>query len=249
MGDLMPVQRLVDRLRPIVDVTVDSLAKTGFRVDPIGGEHYSKATSIVSAAYKRHGRILEEAIRLRLADCEYFTVWHEPNFFVSTVADQAITGRNADIADSLPIELPYLEHGRTIQVDAVVFDRRIGSVRGYEIKRANGDFDSGKKRSILKDILALQALLKSYTAKKGHVATMAEARLIAYYGIKPLPMPLSIAGKEMDDHFVFPVFTYVEEVNDYFRERLYALLRREAGIELELDLGDLCDRCPLHKSK
>jgi hypothetical protein len=62
-----------------------------------------------------------------------------PAFFVSAVADQAITGRNADIADSLPNELPHLDHGRTIQVDAIVFDRRIGSVRGNEIKRANGD--------------------------------------------------------------------------------------------------------------
>ena len=245
----MPVPRLVDRMRPVVDVTIDSLANTAFRVDPIGGEQYSKATSIVSAAYKRHGRILEEAIRVRLADCEYFTVWHEPLFFVSSVADQAITGRNADIADSLPIELPYLENGRTIQVDAIVFDRRIASVRGYEIKRANGHFDSGKKRSILKDVLALQSLLKSYTVKKGHVASMAEARLIAYYGVKPLPSPLSVGGKEIDDHFVFPIFKYVEEVNDYFREKLYSRRSSEAGIELELDLGDLCDRCPLQRSK
>ena len=219
----MPAPSLVDRLRPVIDDTIASLAKTAFRVDPIGGEQYSKATSIVSAAYKRHGRILEEAIRVRLGDCEYFTVWHEPAFFVSTVADQAISGRNADITDSLPIELPYLDHGRTIQVDAIVFDRRIGSVRGYEIKRANGDFDSGKKRSILKDILALQSLLKSYTAKKGHMVSMAEARLIAFYGVKPLSTPLTISGKEMDDHFVFPIFKYVEEVNDYFRDRLSSL--------------------------
>ena len=237
---------LVDRLRPFVDDTIASLARTDFRVDPIGGERYSKATSIVSAAYKRHGRILEEAIRTRLGDCEYFTVWNEPSFFVSTVADQALTGRNADIPNSLPIELPYLDHGRTIQIDAIVFDKRIGSVRGYEIKRANGDFDAGKKRSILKDLLALQSLLKSYAAKHGHAPSVAEARLIAYYGIKPLPAPLTIAGIEMDDHFVFPVFKYVEEVNVYFQERLYDLLRREAGIELEVDMAALCDRCPLH---
>jgi len=244
----MSVPRLVDRLRPFVDDTIASLAKTEFRVDPIGGEQYSKATSIVSAAYKRHGRILEEAIRTRLGDCEYFTVWHEPSFFVSTVADQAITGRNADIPNSLPIELPYLDNGRIIQIDAIVFDRRIGSVRGYEIKRANGHFDAGKKRSILKDILALQSLLKSYVAKKGQVAALAEARLIAYYGVMPLPAPLSIAGTEMDDHFVFPVYQYVEEVNDYFRERLYDLLRREAGIELDVDPAALCDKCPLHRT-
>lgn len=238
---------LVDRLRPFVDETIKSLAQTDFRVDPIGGEHYSRATSIVSAAYKRHGRILEEAIRTRLSDCEYFTVWHEPAFYVSTVADQAITGRNADISDSLPIELPYLDHGRTIQIDAIVFDKRIGSVRGYEIKRANGHFDSGKKRSILKDILALQALLKSYSGKKGHVAELSEARLIAYYGVKPLPEPLSITGLEMDDHFVFPVFKYVEEVNEYFKEKLYDLLRKEVGLVPDIDTALLCDKCPLHK--
>jgi len=244
----MPVQSLVDRLRPFVDDTIASLARTDFRVDPIGGERYSKATSIVSAAYKRHGRILEEAIRTRLSDCTYFTVWHEPLFYVSSVADQAITGRNADIADSLPIELPYLDHDRTIQIDAIVFDKRIGSIRGYEIKRANGDFDAGKKRSILKDLLALQSLLKSYGGKKGYVASIAEARIIAYYGVKPLPPPLSVAGTEIDDHFVFPVFKYVEEVNVYFQEQLYELLRREAGVELQIDAAELCDKCPLHRS-
>ena len=104
----MPAACLVDRMRPTIDATIASLATKEFRVDPIGGEQYSRATSIVSAAYKRHGRILEQAIRVRLADCEYFTVWHEPDFYVSSTADQAITGRNADIEDSLPIELPYL---------------------------------------------------------------------------------------------------------------------------------------------
>jgi hypothetical protein len=46
----------------------------------------------------------------------------------------------------------------------------------------------------------------------------------------------------MDDHFVLPVFKDVEEVNDYFRDKLYSLLRHEAGIDLRLGLGDLCDR-------
>jgi len=77
-------------------------------------------------------------------------------------------------------------------------------------------------------------------------SSIAEARIIAYYGIKPLPPPLSIAGTEMDDHFVFPIFRYVEEVNSYFQEQLYGLLRREAGIELEVDKAALCDMCPLH---
>lgn len=88
----MTSTRLVDRMRPIVDEAVESLARVAFRVDPIGGAYYSKATSIVSSTYKRHGSILEQAIRTRLADCEYFTVWHEP---VSFGASQLVSEKDA----------------------------------------------------------------------------------------------------------------------------------------------------------
>jgi hypothetical protein len=49
----------MDRVSPIVDETIRILAKTKFVEDPIAGVKYSHATSIVSSAYKRHGRILE----------------------------------------------------------------------------------------------------------------------------------------------------------------------------------------------
>ena len=239
--------QLLERLKPRVDKTIKSLRKTKFRVDPIGGAAYSRATSIVSAAYKRHGQILEEAIRIRLSDCDYFSVWHEPDFQIPSMADHAIAARNAELDDSLPIELPYDQPGqsRSIQIDALVFDKRIGSLRSYEIKRGNGYFDSGKKRSILRDVLATQALLKSYGAKHSMIASIVESRVIAYYGIKPLPAPYSLAGDELDDHFVFPVTKYVEEVNDYFRTLLYQLLQ-EVGSPAQMDMfEDLCERCPM----
>lgn len=236
---------LLDRLRPLVDETIGSLAQTKFRTDPIGGERYSKATSIVSSAYKRHGQIIEAAILERLKDCDYFTAWREADFKIPSVADHAVEARNSDGAD-FSMELPYDGNGRTIQIDAIVFDERIGSLRAYEIKRGNGHFDAGKKRSILRDILATQSLLKGYGAHKGFVSTHTEARLIAYYGILPLPEPFSISGTEMDDHFVFPVYQAVEEVNGYFKARLYQLLDKETGIATQADISQLCDRCPFH---
>ena len=237
---------LLDKMRSRIDASIDILSRRKFRVDPMGGAKYSRATSIVSAAYKRHGRILEEAIRRRLEDCEYFEVWYDHRFQVSPAADKVLSGRNADIENSLPIELPYIEGGRMLQVDAIVFDRRVGSVRAYEIKRANGHFDAGKKRSILRDLLAVQTLLKSYAEKRGMTISVAEARLIAYYGVKPLPEPLSISGDEMDDHFVFSVRKHVEKVNDYFTERLHDLLSRETGFAIYPEPDTVCDRCPLH---
>ena len=51
-----------DRVKPLVDETVRRLAIKAFRSDPIAGSKYARATSIVSSAYKRHGKILEAAI-------------------------------------------------------------------------------------------------------------------------------------------------------------------------------------------
>lgn len=236
---------LVDRMRPVVDATVKSLAKARFRIDPVGGETYSKATSIVSAAYKRHGSILEAAIRERLSDCQYFQVWHEPEFRVPSAADHVISGRNADIENSMPIELPYGESARTVQVDAFVYDSRVSTLRAYEIKRGNGEFNSGKKRSILRDVLAVQTLLRSYGLKRGLKPSLVKSRVVSYYGVRVLPPPLNLSGGELDDHFAFLVHDQVEAVNAYFKEQLYALLDRETGLTA-VDAASLCESCPLH---
>ena len=51
----------LERVAPLVDETINALASVRFVEDPIAGAKYSRATSIVSSAYKRHGRILEFA--------------------------------------------------------------------------------------------------------------------------------------------------------------------------------------------
>lgn len=238
-------QSLVDRMRPHVDKTISSLGSKQFRIDPIAGETYSRATSIVSAAYKRHGGILELALRERLSDCEYFTVWHEPKFQIPAEVDHVVSSRNSEIGNSLPVEMPYRPGARTLQVDAFVFDRRVRTLRAYELKRANGDFDSGKKRSILRDVLSIQCLLKSYGASVGHTPEVVESRLISYYGVRVLPDPLNIFGDDLDDHFVFRVREPMEEVNSYFQEQLYTLLARVSGLS-EVEAAGLCPACPLH---
>lgn len=229
---------LLDRLKPVVDKTIEALGKTKFRLDPIGGARFPRQTSIISSAYKRHGQILELAIRERLSDCSYFDVWHEPAFKVSDIADRAIQGRNSDIPDGTLIELPYGDAGREIQVDVLMYDRRVGTIRSYEIKRGNGHFDAGKKRSLLRDLLCTQALLKSYSTSKSLSCSIAEARVICYYGVRALPEPLSLIGPELDDHFVFAVHKQVEAVNEYFRDRLYALLETGTGAPYP------CESCP-----
>ena len=49
----------MERIIPVVDETIRTLAAVRFVEDPIAGVRYSRATSIISSAYKRHGHILE----------------------------------------------------------------------------------------------------------------------------------------------------------------------------------------------
>jgi hypothetical protein len=49
-----------------VDDTIRALANVRFVEDPVAGVRYSRATSIVSSAYKRHGRILEIETQVRV---------------------------------------------------------------------------------------------------------------------------------------------------------------------------------------
>jgi hypothetical protein len=156
----MAIMDYLNRVKPIVDQTISTLASARFIVDPIAGEKYSRLTSIISSAYKRHGTILEFALRESLRESNRHKVWHEEKFRISRAADQ-IVGQQTDEA-YLSTGLPYGEGMRTLQIDMMVFDSADQTLRAYEIKRGNGQFDAGKIRSIKRDLIVTQMLLKSY---------------------------------------------------------------------------------------
>jgi hypothetical protein len=78
--------------------------------------------------------------------------------------DRAFPVTKYDVAETKLIgtDYPYSADGRTLQVDVLVFDRNTGSLKAYEVKRGTGLHDSGKRRSMLRDVLCVQVLLKSY---------------------------------------------------------------------------------------
>jgi hypothetical protein len=75
--------QFVDRLEPVIEKTIDGLRETNFTEDLIGGRRYSRATSIMSSAYKRHEQLLEHATLERLKECPRLTVWREEHFRLS----------------------------------------------------------------------------------------------------------------------------------------------------------------------
>jgi hypothetical protein len=140
----------MEHITPIVDETIRTLAAVRFVEDPIAGVRYSRATSIISSAYKRHGRILELALRESLRESNRHKVWHDDVFKVSREADALASTQ--DLLACLQTTLPYGNSVRTLQVDMIAFDGADQSIRANEIKRGNGQFDAGKIRSITRDL-------------------------------------------------------------------------------------------------
>lgn len=220
------LENYFERMRPTVDETIDRLGAARFREDPIAGRKYSRATSIISSAYKRHGAILQRALLERLKDCARLRVWTEDDFKLSHESLRQV--RVAERLDSLlQAQLPYGDRERSVRVDILVFDEARHSINAYNVKRGNGSYDGGKRRIIHEELVRTQMLLSEYGRGIGFVSETSHAHIIFYYGLLSLPPPLAISGDDLDEHFRFPVREAIEFVNAYFVARLSALIEQE----------------------
>ena len=218
-------KELVKLLKPDVDLTIEKLSKKTFKLDPLAGAKYSRVVSVLSSAYKRHGFILERAILEQLKTDPNLVVWEDREFQVDQTADHIVDTIINDPTTGLKAEIGYTGKGhRTLQVDTIVFNKKTKQISAYEIKRGNGLHDSGKRRSILRDILCVQVLLKSYANSKGFKAKSAKSCIIFYYGSRSIPKPFSFVKEELNDHFGFEVVKPVEAVNRYFQKQLFKML-------------------------
>ncbi|PSL21645.1 hypothetical protein [Shimia abyssi] len=215
---------LIEILKPEVEATIERLHSKKFRPDPIAGEHFSKIVSVMSSAYKRHGYILEKAILERLKQNPDFVVWEDQKFQVPSTADHIVDSAIQNPEDVFGSETSYREGHRKLQVDAILYKPKTKQIFAYEIKRGSGLHDAGKRRSILRDLLCLQTLLKSYGEGKGFDILGARAHIIFYYGQCSIKKPFSLTKDELDEHFGYPIVDEIEEVNDYFRSRLFSIL-------------------------
>jgi hypothetical protein len=209
-------------LRPLIDRVISDLKRAQFIEDPICGPHWSRINSVLSSAQKRHGRILEIALREALRESKDHRTWTEPKFAVSRAADALVNSQTEEAC--CKSELPYGDANRVIQMDVGAFhcvDELIGS---YELKRANGLHDAGKIRSMRRDLACTRVLLRSYGQSRGFCPRRAEAKIIFYYGRRSIPPPYSLIGEELDDHFRFAIIARIEAANRYYRERLHELL-------------------------
>jgi hypothetical protein len=105
---------VLELLRPEIEKTIKGLESKNFEPDPIAGPVFSKITSVMSSAYKRHGYILERAILETLRLCPHFEVWNDPAFQVPSAVEHIVDGSIAEPTKLIGTDYPYSEGQRTL---------------------------------------------------------------------------------------------------------------------------------------
>ena len=116
-----------------------------------------------------------------------------------------------------------------LRLAILYFDHRSETIVALEVKRGNGQFDRGKRDSMIKSALTVRTLLTSYAQKEGWKPKGAESRILAYYGVPRFPPEIYLRGGDLDTFIGPGIHKSVEEVNDYFREQLMQLIRGNVG--------------------
>lgn len=204
-------------LRQLVDQQLDRLSRVRFRPDPVLGTNAFLA-SMLQSAVKRHGPLIEAAITEALVASREYQLWTDIAYIVPTSADQFV--RISGPEDCRAAALPYGPSGKTLRLDLIAYHcstRRLGA---YEIKRANGNHDAGKLRSLRPEVYGVQTTLASYGRTRGLVVDDAISRVICFYGRRSLPPPWSLINSELDEHFGCPVRGTVDQMTLYLSARV-----------------------------
>lgn len=218
-----PLQSIMVRLAPFCGDAINAIGLKTFEADPILTPEQTRVSGIIRDAISRHGTLIERTILECLQDREDLAVWCEPSFRLShgdTNYHKAVTVEGSALA-TLPYGDGDAEH-RTVQVDLIVFDKKSGLIRAYEIKRKNLDGMSAH------NLQCVRSLLISYAETVKQLRpTRAEAWTISYYGTPHKSAPCLLTRGELDKHFGCPVVANVERATKTYRDDLQAILTPE----------------------
>lgn len=225
---------IMRELKAEVDTSIEKLRTSNFKVDPIAGKQFSRIPSVIGSMQKRHGLIIEKAIFEAVSSYDHFTVWKEETFKVSSAVNHAISNvnnvkQNPDWLHLVDHDYPYGEKSTTLQIDILAFNRNTKNLYALEIKRGYSMHDAGKKKSILRNALAVQMLLKGYGKSELGVGDFNSAisKICSYYKVQEFPSEIQIDKDDLDDFFEVPIYEMVEEVNNYFRNQIHSLMLNE----------------------
>jgi hypothetical protein len=165
--------------------------------DPLLSPTQSRSVSAFASIQRRHGSVIPHLLADALADVEEVDVFVEPKIGVTRDALQLAETGDVDACRAAHCT-PYEGIVREVQVDLAALDHRTGCAMALEVKRGVANVDASKRRSTIRDGLAVMAMMRDFAERHGLPDAEPDFRVVSMYGRSGFPPPLTVTGDKLD---------------------------------------------------
>jgi hypothetical protein len=220
-ADLVPV--IPEALMMAALKTLDEALQGRHPTDPLLGVSLSRLVSIINAAVKRSGPLIEQALDVALERAG-FVVFRQVGMPVSRAAKNLVAFndmrslRGVSVASDAPADGPMIVY------DLLVYCPKSRRAVLIEVKRGSGKTEVRKIKPISAALKAGSLQIKTHLRRLGIKAHHVDAKLVDYYGRSGFDDEIRITGAELDRYFGASVQGLIEAVLGEIRRRLFAAL-------------------------
>jgi hypothetical protein len=209
------------KLLAATEAVVANARRAVFVSDPVLGPHLSQIASLLASVVKRHGCLIELALKDALERSDRYLVLRDVAMPITTTTQELVrTGTIAQLATtSVALTGPVAQ---IVKLDLIVIDRQQNRAVIAEVKRGSGKSEARKRHQIEWVLRCAQVQAIAFLASLNLHVVSARAVLIDVYGRAGYSPDLSVSGSAIDDLFEVPVLPAIEAVTGLLAARLHA---------------------------
>lgn len=218
---LAQLQSCSPTLLAAADAVVANARRAVFVSDPLLGPRLSQIGSVLASVVKRHGRLIELALKDALERDDRYLVLRDVAMPITTTTQELVrTGTVAQLATTSVALTGSI--AQTVKLDLIVIDRQENRAFVAEVKRGGGKSEARKIHQVEWILRCAQVQAIAFLATLNYHVASARAVLIDVYGRAGYSPDLSVSGPAIDALFGVPVLAAVEAVTGLLAARLHA---------------------------
>ena len=215
------LQSCSPKLLAAAEAVVANARRAVFVSDPVLGPRLSQIGSLLASVVKRHGRLIELALKDALMRSDRYVVLRDIAMPITVTTQELVrTGTIAQLATtSVALTGPIAQ---TVALDLIVIDRQQNRTFIVEVKRGGGKSEARKRHQVEWTLRCAQVQAIAFLGSLNFHVASARAVLIDIYGRAGYSPDLSVSGAAIDALFGVPVLHAVEAVTGLLAARLHA---------------------------
>lgn len=186
-----------DWYKKMAKALVDKAWAASMPPDPLLSPAQSRSVSAFASIQRRHGAVMPYLLADALADVDEVDVFLEPKIGITREALRLAENGYIEVCRQAHCT-PHEGIVRDVQIDVAALDHRTGYAMALEVKRGVANVDASKRRSTIRDGLAVMAMMRDFAARHGLPDAEPDFRVVSMYGRSGFPPALTVTGDALD---------------------------------------------------